>query len=149
MNDFEQAELKIRWLKPGQQIVLIIVSIAAIIALTFNIDTVFGYLAVIAVDILNVFGANLATLAIEPDAYPFWDSTMTVLSIVAMILMTRKLVENWLIWSVINVISIVIFYKQGVYAMSIEYIILLAIAINGSRLWIKSAKHSNKNNYLS
>ncbi len=37
---FEQAELKIRWLKPGQQIVLIIVSIAAIIALTFNIDTV-------------------------------------------------------------------------------------------------------------
>ena len=36
------------------------------------------------------------------------------------------------------------FYKQGVYAMSIEYIILLAIAINGSRLWIKSAKHSNK-----
>lgn len=149
MNDFEQAELKIRWLKPGQQIVLIIVSIVAIIALTFNIDTVFGYLAVIAVDILNVFGANLATPAIEPDAYPFWDSTMTVLSIVAMILMTRKLVENWLIWSVINVISIVIFYKQGVYAMSIEYIILLAIAINGSRLWIKSAKHSNKNNYLS
>ena len=149
VNDFEQAELKIRWLKPGQQIVLIIVSIAAIIALTFNIDTVFGYLAVIAVDILNVFGANLATPAIEPDAYPFWDSTMTVLSIVAMILMTRKLVENWLIWSVINVISIVIFYKQGVYAMSIEYIILLAIAINGSRLWIKSAKHSNKNNYLS
>ncbi len=149
VNDFEQAELKIRWLKPGQQIVLIIVSIAAIIALTFNIDTVFGYLAVIAVDILNVFGANLATPAIEPDTYPFWDSTMTVLSIVAMILMTRKLVENWLIWSVINVISIVIFYKQGVYAMSIEYIILLAIAINGSRLWIKSAKHSNKNNYLS
>ncbi|MCG7050869.1 nicotinamide riboside transporter PnuC, partial [Pseudomonas aeruginosa] len=92
---------------------------------------------VVAVDILNVFGANLATPVIEPDAYPFWDSTMTVLSIVAMILMTRKLVENWLIWSVINVISIVIFYKQGVYAMSVEYIILLAIAINGSRLWIK------------
>lgn len=149
VNDFEQAELRIRWLKPSHRLFLIIVSIAAIVALTFNIDTVFGYLAVVAVDILNVFGANLATPVIEPDAYPFWDSTMTVLSIVAMILMTRKLVENWLIWSVINVISIVIFYKQGVYAMSVEYIILLAIAINGSRLWIKAAKHSSRNNYLS
>jgi nicotinamide mononucleotide transporter len=68
---------------------------------------------------------------------------------VAMIFMTRKLVENWLIWSVINVISIVIFYKQGVYAMSVEYIILLAIAINGSRLWIKTAKRTSRNNYLS
>lgn len=32
--------------------------------------------------------------------------------------------------------------------MSVEYIILLAIAINGSRLWIKAAKHSSRNNYL-
>ena len=149
VNDFEQAELRIRWLKPSHRLFLIVVSIAAIVALTFNIDTVFGYLAVVAVDILNVFGTNLATPVLEPDAYPFWDSTMTVLSIVAMILMTRKLVENWLVWSVINVISVVIFYKQGVYAMSVEYIILLAIAINGSRLWIKTAKRSSRNNYLS
>lgn len=149
VNDFHQVELKIRWLKPIHRALLIIISIVAIAALTFNIDAVFGYLAVIAVDILNIFGAGLSTPVIEPDAYPFWDSTMTILSIVAMILMTRKLVENWLIWSVINVISIVIFYKQGVYAMSIEYIILLAIAINGSRLWIKAAKRSGRNNYLS
>lgn len=34
---------------------------------------------------------------------------MMVLSIVAMILMTRKYVENWLLWVIINVISVVIF----------------------------------------
>lgn len=60
VNDFEQAELRIRWLKPSHRLFLIIVSIAAIVALTFNIDTVFGYLAVVAVDILNVFGANFS-----------------------------------------------------------------------------------------
>ena len=71
---------------------------------------------------------------------PFWDSCMMVLSIVAMILMTRKYVENWLLWVIINVISVVIFALQGVYAMSLEYIILTFIALNGSRMWINSAR---------
>ncbi|MDU1267921.1 MAG: nicotinamide riboside transporter PnuC [Escherichia coli] len=76
----------------------------------------------------------------KPDAFPFWDSCMMVLSIVAMILMTRKYVENWLLWVIINVISVVIFALQGVYAMSLEYIILTFIALNGSRMWINSAR---------
>lgn len=63
-----------------------------------------------------------------------------VLSIVAMILMTRKYVENWLLWVIINVISVVIFALQGVLAMSLEYLILTFIALNGSRMWIKSAR---------
>jgi len=63
-----------------------------------------------------------------------------VLSIVAMILMTRKYVENWLLWVVINVISVMIFARQGVYAMSLEYVILTLIALNGSRLWMQSAR---------
>lgn len=65
---------------------------------------------------------------------------MMVLSIVAMILMTRKYVENWLLWVIINVISVVIFALQGVYAMSLEYIILTFITLNGSRMWINSAR---------
>ena len=39
-----------------------------------------------------------------------------------------------------NVISVVIFALQGVYAMSLEYIILTFIALNGSRMWINSAR---------
>ena len=68
------------------------------------------------------------------------DNCMMVLSIAAMILMTRKYVENWLLWVIINVISVVIFALQGVYAMSLEYLILTFIALNGSRMWINSAR---------
>ncbi|HHD7738991.1 TPA: nicotinamide riboside transporter PnuC [Providencia rettgeri] len=138
----QQAELKIRWLSLPKAAITLVISVVAIIYLTFNIDAVFGVLARWAVGLLNLFGANLAMPTIEPDAFPFWDSTMTILSVVAMILMTRKYVENWLLWVIINVISIVIFFIQGVYAMSLEYIILLGIALNGSRLWIKSAKEN-------
>ncbi|AXH62370.1 nicotinamide riboside transporter PnuC [Providencia huaxiensis] len=138
----QQAELKIRWLSLPKAAITLVISIIAIIYLTFNIDAVFGVLARWAVELLNLFGANLAMPTIEPDAFPFWDSAMTILSVVAMILMTRKYVENWLLWVIINVISIVIFFIQGVYAMSLEYLILLGIALNGSRLWIKSAKEN-------
>nr|WP_314268237.1 nicotinamide riboside transporter PnuC [uncultured Moellerella sp.] len=140
VNDNQQTALKIRWMSMPKVIFTLVASIAAILFLTFYIDTVFPALAELTVQILNLLGANLTMPVLEPDAFPFWDSTMTVLSIVAMILMTRKYVENWLLWVIINIISIVIFYLQGVLAMSVEYLILLGIAANGSRLWIKAAK---------
>lgn len=79
---------------------------------------------------------------LQPDAFPFWDSTMLVLSIAAMVLMTRKYVENWLLWVIIDVISVVIYAVQGVYAMSLEYVLLTAIALMGSYSWIKSAQRN-------
>ena len=142
VSNSQEAELKIRWLSLPKALITLVISVLAIIFLTFNIDAVFVRLATWAVELLNLFGANLTLPTLDPDAFPFWDSTMTVLSVVAMILMTRKYVENWLLWVVINVISIVIFFIQGVYAMSLEYLILLGIALNGSQLWIKSAKEN-------
>ena len=142
VSNAQEAELKIRWLSLPKALTTLVISVLAIIFLTFNIDAAFGRLATWAVELLNLFGANLTLPTLDPDAFPFWDSTMTVLSVVAMILMTRKYVENWLLWVVINIISIVIFFIQGVYAMSLEYLILLGIALNGSRLWIKSAKEN-------
>ncbi len=68
--------------------------------------------------IMQALGLQVVMPELQPDAFPFWDSCMMVLSIVAMILMTRGYVENWLLWVIINVISVVIFALQGVYAMS-------------------------------
>lgn len=108
--------------------------------MTVFINPVFAFLTRVAVMIMQALGLQVAMPELQPDAFPFWDSCMMVLSIVAMILMTRKYVENWLLWVIINVISVVIFALQGVYAMSLEYIILTFIALNGSRMWIKSAR---------
>ncbi|CDH33554.1 nicotinamide riboside transporter PnuC [Xenorhabdus bovienii] len=140
VNEQKQMELKIRWLNPKQTITVAAVSIFAILVMMFNIDQIFGYMAKIVVLALQGMGFNIAMPALEPDAFPFWDSVMTVLSIVAMVLMTRKHVENWLVWVIINVISVVIYFYQGVLAMSLQYIILTGIALNGARLWIKAAK---------
>jgi len=41
---------------------------------------------------------------------------------------------------IIDRISVAIFSLQGVYAMSLEYLVLSFIALNGSRMWINSAR---------
>ncbi len=132
--------LVIRWLPRKQLIATSAVSALAIALLTFYIDPVFAALASAAVSVLNVFGAGLTLPDPKPDAFPFWDAAMTVLSVVAQILMTRKYVENWFLWVVINIISVGVYAAQGVYAMSLEYLILLFIAANGTRLWVISAR---------
>ncbi len=132
--------LAVRWLPRDKLIVTAAVSVVAIALLTLFIDPVFAALARTAVSALNVFGANLTLPDPKPDAFPFWDASMTVLSVVAQILMTRKYVENWILWVVVNIISVGVYAAQGVYAMSLEYMILLFIAANGARLWMISAR---------
>ncbi|WP_293796432.1 nicotinamide riboside transporter PnuC [uncultured Pantoea sp.] len=135
-----ETELRIRWLPRSKALGWGAACVVAIALMTVYIDPVFAFLTKTAVGIMQSVGLNVAMPQLQPDAFPFWDSCMMVLSIVAMILMTRKYVENWLLWVVINVISVMIFARQGVYAMSLEYVILTLIALNGSRLWMQSAR---------
>ncbi|MBT0727036.1 nicotinamide riboside transporter PnuC [Rosenbergiella australiborealis] len=135
----QQVELQIRWLPARLRWIWGMASAVAILVMTIYIDTIFGAFARLTVTLLNELGLQAQLPVLQPDAYPFWDACMTVLSVVAMILMTRKWVENWILWVIINLISVAIFTLQGVYAMSIEYIILTFIAINGVRLWAQKA----------
>lgn len=137
-NENQQA-LNIRWLPRRQLFGWIAGIIVAIVLMTGYIDSVFAFLTYTAVTLMQALGLNVVMPQLQPDAFPFWDSCMMVLSIAAMILMTRKYVENWLLWVAVNVISVMIFARQGVYAMALEYILLTLIALNGSWLWIKRA----------
>ena len=135
-----QQVLQIRWMTLPKAIGWLLVCVVAIGLMTLYINPVFAWLTKIAVTVMQGVGLSVAMPELQPDAFPFWDSCLMVLSILAMILMTRKYVENWLLWVIINVISVMIFARQGVYAMSLEYAILTLIALNGCWLWIKSAR---------
>ncbi|MCQ4445778.1 nicotinamide riboside transporter PnuC [Enterobacter cloacae] len=139
-NSQQEAELQIRWLPLPKAIAWFVACVVAIGLMTVYINPVFAFLTSVAVSVMSGIGLNVTMPELQPDAFPFWDSCMMVLSIAAMILMTRKYVENWLLWVIINVISVAIFALQGVYAMSLEYLLLTFIALNGSRMWINSAR---------
>ena len=136
--------LKIRWLSKPQLILTIVVSLIAIAILAKFINLFFNTLTIIAVKLMQLVIPSIAMPVLQSDPYPLMDAAVTVLSIVAMVQMTRKLVENWIVWVVIDLISIVLYAKQGVYFMALEYVLLTAIAFNGCTTWIKIARNAKK-----
>lgn len=70
-------------------------------------------------------------------AYPFTDSLVMVLSIIATILLARKKIENWYLWILVDAICVVLYIKKAVYFLSLEYLIFLGLASYGLYQWKK------------
>ena len=74
---------------------------------------------------------------------PFKDSATTVLSVVAQILMAMAFMEQWVLWILTNIISVVmwvIFALEGephAEMMVIMWVFYLMNSINGLRVWLK------------
>ena len=87
-----EAELQIRWLPRSKALGWLAACVVAIGLLTLFINRFVAFLTRIAVSLMQALGLQVTMPELQPDAFPFWDSCMTVLSVVAMILMTRKYV---------------------------------------------------------
>ena len=80
------------------------------------------------------------------DPQPFKDSATTVLSIVAQALMALAFMEQWVLWIITNVISVVMWgvcvvrgeAHAGV--MVIMWVFYLLNSINGFRVWLKLSR---------
>ena len=70
-------------------------------------------------------------------AYPFIDSFVMVSSIVATILLAKKKIENWYLWIAVDLVCVVLYFKKGVYFLSLEYFIFLGLASYGLYHWRK------------
>ncbi len=73
----------------------------------------------------------------EPASYPMVDSITTVASFVAMWLLSKKRVESWIYWIVVDVVAIWLYFVKDVKFLSLLYVILLGLAINGLLTWRK------------
>lgn len=134
---------KIRYLSSYKTIIIfLIISIFFIITFYIYINTIFDFLTKITIIIMKYFGLKIVYTNIKPNSLPFWDSCILVLSIIAMILMTHKYIENWLIWIIINLISVKIFLFQKMYIMAIEYLLLTCLSLYGYFLWSAKIKLS-------
>jgi len=71
-------------------------------------------------------------------ALPFMDSALASTSLVAQWMMTRKKVENWLVWSAVDVLYVGMFIYKGLYLTSALYAVFLALAVRGYVEWRRS-----------
>ena len=68
------------------------------------------------------------------------DSTLTVTSIIAQVLVNMKKIENWILWIVVNAAYIPVYKAKGYFSLAYLSAILLILAVVGFVQWIKIYK---------
>ena len=69
-----------------------------------------------------------------------WDTAILVLSILAQFLLDNKKIENWGVWIVVDVISMFLYWEQGLKILAIQMGFFILNAIWGLFLWNRSMK---------
>lgn len=65
----------------------------------------------------------------------WWDALPTALSLIGQVLLGRKYLENWLIWLVVNLISIALFVHKALWLTSVLYALFAILSLWGWRAW--------------
>ena len=73
-------------------------------------------------------------------ANPYADAFTTVFSLVATFMVIRKVLENWIYWIVIDVVSIFLYHQRGYSLSAVLYFIFTLLAIVGLIAWYKRYK---------
>lgn len=66
---------------------------------------------------------------------PLWDATVAILSVAAQILMSRRLIENWVVWIIVDLLSIGLYAAKGLWLTMALYIVFLGLAVWGLIGW--------------
>lgn len=75
-----------------------------------------------------------------PEAIPWADAFASASAYTGMWLMAKKKVESWYWWILTNIASIPLYFVKGYVFTSVQFIILLILAVAGLLSWIKKAK---------
>lgn len=68
-------------------------------------------------------------------AFPYWDASILWLSMVAQVLLARRILENWIVWVAVDIIAIGLYWTKGLYPTAVLYLMFLIIASFGYFTW--------------
>ena len=71
-------------------------------------------------------------------ALPYLDSFTTWSAVITTWMVTRKILDNWLYWIVINFFSIILYLERGLYLYALLFVIYIFIAVFGYINWRNS-----------
>ncbi|HET7630791.1 MAG TPA: nicotinamide riboside transporter PnuC [Gemmatimonadaceae bacterium] len=73
---------------------------------------------------------------------PSIDAALTTTSLVAQWMMTRKIVENWILWIIADIIYVPMYIYKHLYVTSGLYLVFLALAIMGLVQWQRTYRRN-------
>jgi len=71
---------------------------------------------------------------------PFWDGMTTALSIIAMWMLSRKYLEQWLVWLVVDAITVGLYFYKGIPLTAGLYLLYTGLAVVGYLKWRRNCK---------
>jgi len=74
---------------------------------------------------------------------PYLDTFTTGAAFAAMWMMANKKLESWILWIIVNIVSIPLYFVKGFGFTGIQYFVFLVLAFLGYNAWKKSLKNSS------
>jgi nicotinamide mononucleotide transporter len=96
-------------------------------------------LACLAIGVAGTWAWSLFLARIN-DSAPLLDALTAVMSLIAQYLMTRKYLENWTIWIVVDIISVGLYASRHLYLTAVLYAIYIAMCTVGAIEWRRSMR---------
>ena len=95
---------------------------------------------VVGIPLVFIFTALFGTfLHLNTDAFfPFLDSFCAGGSLLGAFLLSRRILENWLVWIVVDIIYLYLYLSKELYLTTFLYSVYILIAIFGYREWKKN-----------
>lgn len=82
---------------------------------------------------------------IQPPAFPRLDAVLTVASVTGQFLLSRKVMDNWIIWIVVDVVSTALYAYMGLFFTAVLFAVFTLIAIRAIVDWNKQYKQQSEN----
>nr|WP_315042742.1 nicotinamide riboside transporter PnuC [uncultured Moraxella sp.] len=93
----------------------------------------------------NHFSFDNITLGLSNFVWTdYTDMLTTGLFLVAMLLMAKRKIENWLVWIIADAISVPLYFYKGLIFTSVQYLLFTIVAIFGFISWQKLLKQQSK-----
>jgi len=71
-------------------------------------------------------------------ALPMADSAVTGMSVAAQLLLSFRRIENWVLWVVIDVVSIALYVIRDLHLLALLYAAFLVLSVIGLREWTRA-----------
>jgi nicotinamide mononucleotide transporter len=96
------------------------------------------WLALVPLFLVGGFGLGALLDRYTDSPVPYFDALLTSASLVAQWMMTRKLLENWIIWIVADLVYVPLFIQRALPFTALQYAVFLLLAGMGWRGWRRS-----------
>ena len=94
--------------------------------------------ALMVLGILIISGSWGYLMAQTDASFPYVDSLTTWMSVVAQVLMIKKIWESWVLWVTMDIIAIYVYFAKGMVVVSGLYGLFLVLATMGGIAWYRS-----------